>query len=211
MTLYSSWVHGNNVCLERWGATSLPMTKGNITEILRTGSQWMSGHVYLGPFAAAVCFHTGWGARFSVYDTGEENKEKSGSFWCHYPIPTPVIESGARIAADTVLVNWESSDLPDLYIASVHVWDGNRKIFADDNPPLVPCNGGINGQISDPSVIPDLSRVYRGTINSQPVYFGAGVSLLIRANSAREDFLDIRGVGIDFRLVEPPSRSPTPP
>ena len=46
------------------------------------------------------------------------------------------------------------------------------------------------------------SRLFKRNIPNCPVFFGLGVSMLIRANQAKDDFLEIRGVGVDFQLPQ---------
>lgn len=199
MSLYASWVHGNSALLERTGALNatgeasvLAAFNGNPGDI-----------VDLGGSAAAACLRLGMSARFVVYDSGSQtNLSKSGAFWCHYAIPTPVIVADKRAEADTVLINYESSDISALSIAAVHVWDGNKRIFINDSPPVSAdgFNGGIPKFILNPSVNPNLARIFTGDIQRRPIFFGVGVSLLIRAQEAKDDFLEIRSVGIDFQV-----------
>lgn len=200
MSLHASWVHGNSVLLERPGS---PGVTGKAS--VHAAFDGDPGDIIdLDGYAGAACLRIGWGARFVIFDTGSKNYEKSGSFWCHYAIPTPVIEDGHRAHADTVLINYESRDIQEISIAAVHVWDGNRRIFADNSPIQSPndFNGGIAGQTSNSSVSPNLSKLWRGNIRLQPIYFGLGVSLLIRAQRAKDTFLEIRSVGVDFQIRE---------
>jgi hypothetical protein len=198
MSLYASWVHGHSVLLERRGS---PNAKSKASVLSSFGGD-PGDIVDLGANATAACLRIGWGARFVIYDSGTTNVEKSGQFWCHYAIPTPVIVAGTRAEADTVLINYESSDINALSIAAVHVWDGNKRIFADDSPPISgdDFNGGISGFTKNADVTPNLSRLWKGDIRRRPIFFGVGVSLLIRAHHAKDDFLEIRSVGIDFQV-----------
>jgi hypothetical protein len=197
MALYASWVHGHNVQLERVGA---PNATGK-SSVLSAFRGDPGDIVDLGGFASAACLRIGWAARFVVFDNGSQDLEKSGAFWCHYAIPTPVIEAGQRAEADTVLVNWDTSDRADLFVSAVHVWDGNKRIFADDSPPISDFDGGIDGSTTNAGVTPNLSQLYRGDIQRRPIFFGVGVSLLIEANGARNDVLEIRSVGVDFEIA----------
>ena len=198
MSLYASWVHGNSVLLERVGAPSV-RGKSSVKSAFRGDP---GDIVDLPGHAAAACLRIGWAARFVVYDSGSENQTKTGSFWCHYAIPTPVIEAGSRAQADTVLINYESSNINALSVSRIHVWDGNRRIFADDSPKLSAddYDGGIPGHIFSGGT-PNVSRLFKGNIRRQRIFFGVSVSLLIRAQSAKDDILEIRGVGIDFQVT----------
>lgn len=203
MVLYASWTHGNNALLERVGA---PKVKGKDS----VHSVFMGDYgdiVDLGQFSSVACLRMGWGARFVVYDTGSADNPQSGSFWCHYAIPTPVIEAGARAKADTVLINYETNKPRNINIDAVHVWDGNKRILAADNLQLINTtkgddeyDGGISGQTANSSTAINLSRLFRRNIVDRDVFFGIGVSILIRADQAKDDYIEIRSVGIDFDL-----------
>ncbi|NEP02277.1 MAG: hypothetical protein F6K58_27200 [Symploca sp. SIO2E9] len=203
MVLYASWVHGNSVLLERVGA---PSARGKST--VNAAFRGDPGDIIdLGSAASAACLRLGWAARFVIYDSGSENNPKSGSFWCHYAIPTPVIEAGARAEVDKVLINYETNNPRNINLQAVHVWDGNKRIFAVDNLNFIngttgddEFDGGISGQTTNANITPNLSRLFVRNIQNRPVFFGLGVSILIRANRAKDDFLEIRGVGIDFQL-----------
>lgn len=198
--LYASWVHGHSVQLERPGSPKVT-GKNSVKSAFRTLS--LDGDIIdLGGYAAVACLRIGWAARFVVFDSGSRNKEKSGTFWCHYAIPTPVIEADARAEAERVLINYESSDINALSICAVHVWDGNKRIFADDSPIMSAddFDGGIPGKTTNASVTPNVSRLLRGDLGRRQVFFGLGVSIKIRAQRAKNDILEIRSVGVDFQL-----------
>ena len=199
MALHRSYVHGNSVYLEHTGshrATGKHSVKdafdGDYGDVIDLGSS-----------AGAACLRLGWGSRFVIYDTGTRNLEKSGSFWCHFAIPTPVIENDFRATARRVNINYESLDIQEINIDRIHVWDGNRRIFADNSPQTSrdDHNGNIRGRTTNASVRPNESRIWTGTIN-QTVYFGVAVSILIRAQRAKDTYLEIRSVGIDFETLE---------
>ena len=198
MSLYASWVHGNSAFLEGIGAENAK----DKDSVLAAFNGFHGDIVNLGGSAAAACVRFGAFARFVVYDSGSQNLPKSGAFWCHYAIPTPVIVADRRAEADTVRINYESSNISALSIAAVHVWDGNKRIFINDSPPVSAdgFNGGIPKSILIPSANPNLARIFAGDIQRRPIFFGVGVSLLIRAREARADFLEIRSVGIDFQV-----------
>lgn len=200
MALHAAWVHGNSALLERVGA---PSAKDK-TSVLTAFRGDTGDIVDLGGHGSIACLRMGWGARFVTFDNGSDNREKSGSFWVHYAIPTPVIEDGHRARADTVLLNYESTDINEMSPAAIHVWDGNIRIFADDSPTVSAddFNGGIPGSTTNSSATPDISKLWRGDIRLKPVFFGLTVSVLIRAQRARDNFLEIRGVGVDLQLSE---------
>lgn len=199
MGLYASWVHGNAALLERIGAPGVK-TKSTVESAFHRSNGDL---VYLGGSGRAACVRIGWAARFIVYDCGTKNYTKSGSFWVHYAIPTPVVEAGKRAQADTVLVNYESSDINALSIVSVHVWDGNKRIFADNSLTVsaTDFNGGIPNHTNTASKVPDIGKLWTGNITKRNIYFGVSVSLNIKAHEAKNDYLEIRGVGIDFQIA----------
>ena len=203
MTLYASWVHGNSFLLERVGA-SRALDRSSVRDAFlgSTGDIIDGDIVDFGAYGGAACLRIGWAARFVIFDTGNGNLRKSGSFWCHYAIPTPVIEAGKRAEADTVLINYESTDISQISISAVHVWDGNKRIFVDDSPTrdADDFNGGISRYTTNAGVTPNGSKLFRGNIRRRPIYFGIGVSLRIRAHAAINNNLEIRGVGIDFQI-----------
>lgn len=205
MVLYSSWVHGHSVLLERVGAPRAT-GKSTVNEVFRGDP---GDIIDLGPASSAACLRIGWAARFVIYDSGSDNNPKSGDFWCHYAIPTPVVEAGARAEADSVLINYETNSPRSINIEAVHVWDGNKRIFAVNNLNFINSttgddefDGGISGVTTNANTTPNLSRLFRRNIPNRPVFFGLGVSILIRANQAKDDFLEIRGVGVDFQLPQ---------
>jgi len=61
-------------------------------------------------------------------------------------------------------------------------------------------NGGIPGYSTNAGITPNLNKLWRGNIQKRPIYFGLCVSLLIKAQSAKDDYLEIRSVGIDFQI-----------
>ena len=198
MSLYASWIHGNQVQLERRHA---PQATGKST-VNASFDKSNGDLIYLGGWGRAACLRIGWAARFVVYDCGRQDYAKSGGFWCHYPIPTPVIEAGHRAEADTVLINYESTDISALSIDRIHVYDGNKRIFADDSPTVSAndFNGGISGHTGNAGTTPDTSKLWRGDIRKRAIYFGLCVCLHIKAQEAKNDYLEIRGVGIDFDI-----------
>lgn len=203
MVLYASWTHGNSALLERAGAPKV-RGKNTVYSVFRDD---FGDIIDLGNYAGVACLRMGWGARFVVYDTGSGDNPQSGRFWCHYAIPTPVIEAGSRAKANTVLINYETNKTRNINIDSVHVWDGNKRILSVDNLNLINTtkgddefDGGISRETTNSSASVDLKRLFRRNIIDRDVFFGVGVSILIRAEQAKDDYLEIRSVGIDFDL-----------
>lgn len=194
------WTHGHSVGLERVGA---PGATGK-DSVLKRFAGSVGDVVDLGGHGSAACLRIGWAARIVVYDNGTKNLPKSGEFWCHFAVPTPVF--GLTASVVEVLGNWESSDSGRLFVDRVHVWDGNRRIFADDAvPPAGRHNGGISGHTTDPSRRP--STLWYHAVIGKEVMHGIGVALRVRAFNARDNLLELRGVGIQFDLplLEAPS------
>lgn len=195
---FQSWAHGNSVLLER---VSSPSAVNKSTALAAYGGDHHSGDLLsLGSGGAAACFRIGWAARFVVIDVGGGDAPRSGFFWVHYAIPVPIHAGSFRTRAMRVLVNYGTSFIGELSVASVHVWDGNRRIFAADGVAGSgdAFDGGIPGARFAPTPEPDMSQLLQLPImNGIPVFFGLGVSLGIRATNAHNAYLEIRGAGIE--------------
>lgn len=200
MSLHSSWVHGNSAFLEHPGSNSAT----NQRTVREAFNDKYGDLVLLGHSGGAACLRMGWGARFVILDVGRRNYGKSGEFWVHYAISTPVVEDGHRAQADTVLVNYESTDIQQIKICEATVWDGNRRIFADHSvtPSANGYDGGIAGRTSNSGTRPNTAKLWRGNIRRQDIFFGLQVSLKIQAHHARDNYLEIRGVGIEFQILD---------
>lgn len=201
MSRYSSWVHGNSALLERVGAADA-VSQSTVDDAFddREGDI-----VAIDDFAGAACLRMGRAARIVIYDTGSDNKRKSGLFWVHYAIPTPVVVRSHRAEVEALLVNYESTDIAQVSINGYQLWDGNRLIYEDESPPVSAddFNGGIPG-FAEGGAAPNTDRLYRATFPLQPIYFGLGVSLRIRAQQAQDSYLEIRGVGVELQVGEGP-------
>src|SRR4051812_32272776 len=102
-SLFASWVHGHNVVFERTirapsrnAVATTFVAKGPFSD---TSMTYYDGDVLLilGTGAPAVAVsRLAEGARFIVFDRGTADNPQSGSFWCHYAVPTPVIVGGQR-------------------------------------------------------------------------------------------------------------------
>lgn len=203
MVLYSSWTHGSSALLERVGS---PNATGK-DSVYKAFEGDTGDIVDLGQWSSAACLRMGWGARFVVIDTGSADNPQSGSFWCRYAIPTPVIEAGQRIKADKVLINYETKNPQNINIDAITVWDGNKRIFVDDNIHHAlstqgddEYDGGISGYTTNAQASFNLSRLLSRNIVDRDVFFGLCVSIRIRAIQAKDDYLEIRSVGVDFDL-----------
>ncbi len=201
MSLHKSYIHGNSVTLEYPHSDQVT---GKRAANLRSSSHSQDTISFSG-YARLACFRLRWGARFVFYDSGTENKPKSGSIWCHYAIPTPVIEEGSRARIRRVEINFESTLMSEINIGAVEVWDGNRLIFEEPNPDLsgdrINVNGGITGSTRNFRNVPEEENVLIiDDIPDQFIFFGLSVSIKIDAINAKENFLEIRGVGADFEI-----------
>lgn len=177
--LFASWVHGHAIVLER-GIFS--PSKAGVQAAFRDRLEWDGDLIDFRNWGAIVASRLGWGARLVVFDYGSGNEQKSGAVWCHYAVPTPVIVSDRRARLRQVLIKHTTGSPQQLAIVAVHVWDGDNRVFAMDN--IVGMSPGVFAQ-----ALPD-----------QEVLWGMGVSLLVSANAARDVFIDIHAVGIDFTV-----------
>jgi|GEM_PF-2596166 len=196
MVLHASWTHGNSVLVERWRVPEAANDRGAAAGPLGD----TEGTTHVDAEVSFACVRLGWATRFVVFDREGRHNPGSGDLWCHVAVPTPVVIAGNRVQADTVMVNWESSKRSSLFVAAVHVWDGNKRIFVDGKPFLGDSAGGITARSKDPNVIPNLNLLYRGNLRRRLIYFGVSVSLRIRARETVDEYLEIRSVGIDFEL-----------
>ena len=119
-------------------------------------------------------------------------------------MPTPAVHGGQRTLAGAVEVSYRSSNISEFSIAAMHTWDGNRVLLRDY---LVERSGTtFAGGLSDVTVererLPDPRAVLTRSLGNGEGFFGIGVSLLISANSAKADHLEIRGVGVELLLED---------
>ncbi|WP_024773057.1 hypothetical protein [Aquimarina macrocephali] len=199
MRLHKSHIHGNSVALEYPRADQATGKRGAYYRS-RYSSQ---DNVPLSGDTTVACLRLRWGSRFIFYDSGSKNKPKSGSVWCHYAIPTPVIEEGSRARIRRVEINYESTMISEISVGAVEVWDGNRLIHEETNPGRsgVGINGGITGSTRDFRNVPEEENVLIiDDIPDQFIFFGLSVSIKIEANNAKDDYLEIRSVGADFAI-----------
>jgi hypothetical protein len=99
MQMYASWVHGNACHIQR-------------------DRELGSDHhddVYLASGAAGGILRYHGGAHLYIRARAPSNWKtgiRSGNFWVHYPIPTPVIVAGNRSVAREliVIIRWNSPD-----------------------------------------------------------------------------------------------------
>ncbi len=106
---------------------------------------------------------------------------ESTSGWVHFAIPTPVIVNNERLKAQSAMIRFTTG--PQASIGSVHVWDGETRIYAHD---------GVNykGNLQFVrEVIPDRPEVKWGT----------NISILINFNGRGADaWVQLISAGIDF-------------
>lgn len=127
-----------------------------------------------------------WRAGMFVRITGRPNAET----WIHYAIPTPVISDDHRLQAGSVMIRCQTT-LNDIWIAAVHIYDGEKLISRHDDK-----HDGDNNW-----------RYYRYSISGQPdISWGLGLSIKLKTALAtqvdtREAFkINISSVGCDFLL-----------
>jgi hypothetical protein len=175
LQMFASWVHGNAAQVEKREDVGI---LGDDSGILGGDDALLGGDV------AGGALRFGWGAEMYIRGRGPgwRSEVRSGTFWVHYAIPTPVIESGRRSVARDLLVRWRSPDNTRITFDSVHVWDGDARFFARD---------GVWGDPEEP-----LRRIPLG---DHAVNWGIGVSLHVRGNSTTfRQRLVVHSVGVDF-------------
>jgi hypothetical protein len=201
MSTHESWVHGTAVLLERNRSPEV-VSDGTVKQAFApTGEGWFTGDIIdIGGYGAVACMRIGWAARFLAYDFGDEDRGKDGTFWCHYSVPVPAKVAGARSRAEKVMLNYETTDFQAIAPVELHVWDGNRRIFADSMPEAAndAFNGGIEERTANSGQRPDAGRLLERPLHKSEIFFGVLVSIRIGVNDSRNEQLEIRGVGIEF-------------
>lgn len=121
-----------------------------------------------------------WRAGFFVRVIGK----KDTTNWFHFPIPTAVIVDDNRLRIDSAMLRFRSgSNLAD--VTNVHVFDGENRVFAQDNLNLSPNTLGFNR-----FVLP----------NKPEVSWGVGVTVGVRFTGANNDqnTMEFAAAGVDF-------------
>ena len=172
--MYSTWVHGHSATLE--DRISKSSKFAGISKV-NDAVDWLSHTRF-------QTHRVGWGLQCYYFDSGKDNRRKSGETWIHYAIPTPVITNNKRVKLNDILINLFGST-EKLHIAAIHVWDGNKRIAKYDN-------------IKEWG----KKKLIRYSIPNTPsVAYGIGISILIKGDEVTaENKIEICGVGADFIL-----------
>lgn len=121
-----------------------------------------------------------WRAGFFIRVIGKPNTTN----WFHFAVPTTVIVNDNRLRIDSAMVRMRSgSTLAD--ITNVHVFDGENRVFAQDNMNLSPTAFGLE-RFSLP--------------NKPDVVWGVGITLGVRftGSTDAQNTMEFAAVGIDF-------------
>jgi hypothetical protein len=167
--LFASWVHG---------------TAAHIGKVPPNFASDHHDDVHVGADVAGGILRGGFGAQMYIRGEGPDwrTNVRSGSFWVHYAIPTPVIEAGQRTRIQTLILRWKSEDFSKITFDMIQVWDGNNKL--KEAP-------GVRG----PQDSPEL----RIAVGNQEVLWGIGVSLRVKgAQTTFDSTLEVHSVGVDF-------------
>lgn len=157
MAVQSMWVHGHSAVIELNG-----LPRGSTEDVLGR------------PGTALIGLRVGWGAVYRC--------QANSAYWFHFAIPTPSVDDGVRSHLRRVTVLFSAE--PGVTLGSVHVWDGNNRVFVQDGLSV----GGtratpVNGQNS--FALPDVA-----------VQYGMGISVLFRFTSAAN--ITFHAAGIQF-------------
>jgi hypothetical protein len=174
---FTSWVHGHSVVLERGILGDRP-TKVDVMTALPT-INWDGDLIDLRNSGVLVLSRIGFGARFVVFDRKKSNRPKSGTVWCHYAVPIPFTSNPSALRLWTLLISHNTPTSEQLAITNVDIWDGVVRVHQSDT-------------------IEEMASPFSMPLPLQQVNHGLGVSLLIRAENAKDTFLDIYSVGITF-------------
>lgn len=121
-----------------------------------------------------------WRAGFFIRVVGRANTTN----WFHFAIPTAVIVNDNRLRVDSAMLRFRSgSTAAD--VTNVHVFDGENRIFAQDNLNLSPTALTFN----------------RFTLPNKPdVFFGVGVTVGVRFTGINDaqNTMEFAAAGVDF-------------
>lgn len=117
--------------------------------------------------------------RQGFFTTVRPSNDTSG--WLHFAIPTPVIVNDVRLKAQSAMLRFSTG--PKASIAAVHVYDGETKIYENNN-------ANYKGQL----------QFTRDVLNNQPeVKWGTGISILVNFSGRDSDaWIQLISAGIDF-------------
>lgn len=121
-----------------------------------------------------------WRAGFFIRVIGKPNTTN----WFHFAVPTTVIVNDNRLRIDSAMLRMRSgSTLAD--ITNVHVFDGENRVFAQDNMNFSPTAFGLE-RFSLP--------------NKPDVLWGVGITLGVRftGTTDAQNTMEFASVGIDF-------------
>jgi hypothetical protein len=118
-----------------------------------------------------------------------------GQTWIHFAIPTPAIQSGARLRLHRVMVLWDTDRVSytsppqpiGARMLAVHVWDADNKVAEFGEVQTI-------GQFLPSGVYERANPFY--IPNTPYVYYGTGVSILIDAPVS----INLKSVGGDYYL-----------
>jgi hypothetical protein len=127
------------------------------------------------PFTDLLGYRVGGRAIFRL-GYGQDN-------WFHFAIPTPVIDDGVRVRLDRFFVLYAAQ--PGVHVLAAHIWDGpNRKqVYNFD-------------YTGNHSTAIDAQNSWAG--GGDLVYWGVGISILVRNNGSADANIDFTSAGVDF-------------
>lgn len=130
MAIQSMWVHGHSAMIELNG-----LPRGSTEDVLAR------------PGTALLGLRYGWGVVYRC--------QANSAYWFHFAIPTPVVDDGVRAHLRRVTVLFTAD--AGVTLSSVHVWDSDRRVFAQDGlaaggVKTSPVNGQNSFALSDVAV-----------------------------------------------------------
>lgn len=141
---------------------------------------WVHGNVceLESPNPAAYVKHYGWGTHFKMENQGQ---------WIHIPFTVPVIADGIRPDFINAFIFYRT--IGDVKITNLHIYDGPRKVWANDNLSLQGDHLGAIDAYNSWSI--SARKIYYGLSYCIYVQFGA-----VKDNQVPE--LIISTAGADF-------------
>ncbi len=129
------------------------------------------------PYTDVVGFRVGGRSVFRL-GYGQDN-------WFHFAIPTPVIDDGVRVRLERFFVLYAAQ--PGVQVVAAHIWDGPNRIQAYQG---FAYTGNHSAAI-------DAQNSWAGGGN--PVFWGIGISVLVRNTGTADANIDFTTAGADFQ------------
>ena len=143
--------------------------------------------VDIGGHAAAAKTTNLFGAEYTVFDIGANDVPKTGDFYVHYALPTPVIYEGQRTLVRDFMMLYNESNSAELSIKTIRVVDFD--LFKN----TINFDATFSGKDIGPK-----RPFMRLSLGEKPVIGGIIVQLGFFANKAIRATVSIQQLGVDY-------------